>query len=43
VLVYLLNAVLFVLVGLQLHPILSELSGSSVAVLVGQAALSARW
>jgi NhaP-type Na+/H+ or K+/H+ antiporter len=37
--VYLLNAVLFVLVGLQLHPILSELSGSSVAVLVGQAAL----
>ena len=36
---YLLNAVLFVLVGLQLHPILSELSGSSVAVLVGQAAL----
>ena len=39
VLVYLLNAVLFVLVGLQLHPILSELSGSSVAVLVGQAAL----
>jgi Na+/H+ antiporter len=39
VLVYLLNAVLFVLVGLQLHPILSELSGSSVATLVGQAAL----
>jgi monovalent cation/hydrogen antiporter len=39
VLVYLLNAVLFVLVGLQLHPILSELSGSSVAILVGQAAL----
>jgi NhaP-type Na+/H+ or K+/H+ antiporter len=39
VLVYLLNAVLFVLVGLQLHPILSELTGSSVAVLVGQAAL----
>ena len=39
VLVYLLNAVLFVLVGLQLHPILGELSGSSVAVLVGQAAL----
>jgi monovalent cation/hydrogen antiporter len=39
VLVYLLNAVLFVLVGLQLHPILSELSGSSAATLVGQAAL----
>jgi monovalent cation/hydrogen antiporter len=39
VLVYLLNAVLFILVGLQLHPILSELSGSSVATLVGQAAL----
>jgi monovalent cation/hydrogen antiporter len=39
VLVYLLNAVLFVLVGLQLHPILSELSGSSLATLVGQAAL----
>src|SRR5919197_368331 len=30
VLVYLLNAILFILVGLQLHPILSELSGSSV-------------
>ena len=39
VLVYLLNAVLFMLVGLQLHPILSELSGSSLATLVGQAAL----
>jgi monovalent cation/hydrogen antiporter len=39
VLVYLLNALLFVLVGLQLHPILSGLSGSSVAVLVGQAAV----
>ena len=39
VLVYLLNAVLFLLVGLQLHPILSELTGSSVATLVGQAAL----
>jgi monovalent cation/hydrogen antiporter len=39
VLVYLLNAILFILVGLQLHPILSELSGSSVATLVGQAAL----
>jgi monovalent cation/hydrogen antiporter len=39
VLVYLLNAVLFLLVGLQLHPILSELTGSSAATLVGQAAL----
>ena len=39
VLVYLLNAVLFVLVGLQLHPILSGVSGSSAAVLLGQAAL----
>jgi monovalent cation/hydrogen antiporter len=39
VLVYLLNAILFILVGLQLHPILSELSDSSVATLVGQAAL----
>jgi Na+/H+ antiporter len=39
VLVFLLNAVLFILVGLQLHPILSELTGSSVATLVGQAAL----
>jgi Na+/H+ antiporter len=39
VLVYLLNAVLFILVGLQLNPILSELSGGSVATLVGQAAL----
>jgi monovalent cation/hydrogen antiporter len=39
VLVYLLNAVLFVLVGLQLHPILIGVSGHSVAVLVGQAAL----
>jgi Na+/H+ antiporter len=39
ILVYLLNAVLFVLVGLQLQPILSELGGSSVATLVGQAAL----
>lgn len=34
VLVYLLNAVLFLLVGLQLHPILSELTGSSVATLI---------
>jgi CPA1 family monovalent cation:H+ antiporter len=39
VLVYLLNAVLFVLVGLQLHPILSGVSGRSAAVLLGQAAL----
>jgi monovalent cation/hydrogen antiporter len=39
VLVYLLNAVLFVLVGLQLHPILSGLGGGSAAVLLGQAAL----
>jgi monovalent cation/hydrogen antiporter len=41
VLVYLLNAVLFVLVGLQLHPILTGVSGSSAVVLVGQAALVA--
>ena len=40
VLVYLLNAVLFVLVGLQLHPILTGVSGSSAAVLLGQAALT---
>jgi monovalent cation/hydrogen antiporter len=39
VLVYLLNAVLFVLVGLQLRPILSGLGGGSAAVLLGQAAL----
>jgi Na+/H+ antiporter len=39
VLVYLLNAVLFLLVGLQLHPILSGLGGRSFAILVGQAAL----
>jgi monovalent cation/hydrogen antiporter len=39
VLVYLLNAVLFILVGLQLHPILSGVSGHSVASLVGQAVL----
>jgi monovalent cation/hydrogen antiporter len=39
VLVYLLNAVLFVLVGLQLHPILTDVSGSSAAVLLGQTAL----
>jgi CPA1 family monovalent cation:H+ antiporter len=41
VLVYLLNAVLFLLVGLQLHPILTGVSGSSAAVLLGQAALVA--
>jgi monovalent cation/hydrogen antiporter len=39
ILVYLLNAVLFILVGLQLHPILSGVSGRSVASLVGQATL----
>jgi monovalent cation/hydrogen antiporter len=41
VLVYLLNAVLFVLVGLQLNLILTGVSGSSAVVLVGQAALVA--
>jgi CPA1 family monovalent cation:H+ antiporter len=41
VLVYLLNAVLFVLVGLQLNLILSGVSGSSAAVALGQAALVA--
>jgi monovalent cation/hydrogen antiporter len=39
VLVYLLNAVLFVLVGLQLHPILTGVSGRSAAVLLSEAAL----
>ena len=39
VLVYLANAVLFILVGLQLHPILRQLTGTSVATLVGQALL----
>ena len=39
VMVYLANAVLFILVGLQLPPILSHLGGTAVAVLVGQAAL----
>jgi monovalent cation/hydrogen antiporter len=39
VLVYLANAVLFILVGLQLHPILRELGDASVATLVGQAVL----
>jgi len=37
VMVYLANAVLFILVGLQLHPILSSLGGTAVAVLVGEA------
>lgn len=37
VLVYLLNAVLFILVGLQLHPILGELSGRSTVTLLGLA------
>jgi monovalent cation/hydrogen antiporter len=39
VLVYLLNAVLFILVGLQLHPILGGLSGRSGASLLGLAVL----
>jgi CPA1 family monovalent cation:H+ antiporter len=39
VLVYLANAVLFILVGLQLRPILDELAGTSVAVLVAHGAL----
>jgi monovalent cation/hydrogen antiporter len=39
VLTYLLNAVLFVLVGLQLHNILNALAGRSAATLLGQAAL----
>jgi monovalent cation/hydrogen antiporter len=39
ILVYLANAVLFILVGLQLQPILDDLDGTAVAVLVGQAAL----
>jgi Na+/H+ antiporter len=39
VLVYLANAILFILVGLQLHPILGHLGGTAVAVLVGQAVL----
>jgi len=36
---YLLNAVLFILVGLQLRPILSGVSGLSAGALLGQAAL----
>jgi Na+/H+ antiporter len=39
VLNYLLNAVLFILVGLQLRPILREVTGQSAVVLLGQAAL----
>jgi len=39
VLVYLANAVLFILVGLQLQPILEDLDGTAVAVLVAQGAL----
>ena len=39
VLVYLANAVLFILVGLQLQPILEDLSDTAVAVLVAQGAL----
>jgi monovalent cation/hydrogen antiporter len=39
ILVYLLNAVLFLLVGLQLHPILEQVTGRSVATLLGLAAL----
>ena len=37
VMVYLANAILFILVGLQLQPILSSLDGTAVAVLVGDA------
>jgi CPA1 family monovalent cation:H+ antiporter len=39
VLVYLLNAVLFVLVGLQLHPILNQLLPDPAIVRIGHAAL----
>jgi monovalent cation/hydrogen antiporter len=39
VLVFLLNAILFILVGLQLHPILSRVTGGSVVALLIQAAL----
>jgi Na+/H+ antiporter len=39
VLVYLLNATLFILVGLQLQPILTGVAGDSPATVVGQAAL----
>jgi CPA1 family monovalent cation:H+ antiporter len=39
VLVYLANAVLFILVGLQLRPILDGLDGTAVAILIGQGLL----
>jgi monovalent cation/hydrogen antiporter len=39
VLVYLVNAVLFILVGLQLRPILDGLAGTAAAVLLAQGAL----
>jgi monovalent cation/hydrogen antiporter len=39
VLAYLLNAILFILVGLQLHPILSGVTGHSAAALIGLGAL----
>ncbi|HEV3496915.1 MAG TPA: Na+/H+ antiporter, partial [Actinomycetes bacterium] len=39
VLVYLANAILFILVGLQLRPILDALAGTPVAVLLAQGAL----
>jgi monovalent cation/hydrogen antiporter len=39
IVVYLLNAVLFILVGLQLRPILDQVSGRSAATLLGLAAL----
>ena len=39
VLNYLLNAILFILVGLQLHPILSGVTGRSIPALLGQAVL----
>ena len=39
ILVYLLNAVLFILVGLQLRPIMDQVSGRSAATLLGLAAL----
>jgi monovalent cation/hydrogen antiporter len=39
VLTYLLNAILFILVGLQLRSILGNLSGRSAAALLGEAAL----
>jgi len=39
ILVYLLNAVLFILVGLQLRPIMDQVSGRSAATLLGLGAL----